>query len=126
MRRVTATNALTAATILAGFAVAAAAATGHEQAEGIALGVAVAMGALLIRFVARDLNRASQRHLTSLNAVELRLDSVADRVTRSKRKLDRRIEILDARVARESSKMTLRILGDINAARVEQVADSDN
>lgn len=126
MRRVTATNALTAATILAGFAVAAAAAAGHEQAEGIALGVAVAMGALLIRFVARDLNRASQRHLTSLNAVELRLDSVADRVTRSKRKLDRRIEILDARVARESSKMTLRILGDINAARVEQVVDRDN
>jgi len=121
MRRFTATNALTATTMLAGAASAFAAAIGRPQAQGIALGAAAVLGAMLLRCIARDLNRAGQRHAKSMDAVSERIDIVSDRVDRSKRKLDRRIEILDARVMRESSKLTLRILGDINAARIEQI-----
>ena len=107
--------------MLAGAASAFAAAIGRPQAQEIALGAAVAFGALLLRCTARDLNRAGQRHAKSIDAVSEQVNTVSDRLDRTKRKLDRRIEILDARVMRESSKLTLRILGDINAARIEQI-----
>jgi hypothetical protein len=121
MRRFTATNLLTATTMLAGAATAVAAALGAPRAQGFALGAAVALGALLLRFVARDANRAGQRQAKSLESVSQKLDAVSERLAATKRKLDRRIEVLDKRVVRESSKMTLRILGDINAARLEQI-----
>jgi hypothetical protein len=121
MRRFTATNAFTATTVLAGTTSAFAAAIGRPQAQGIALGAALAFGALLLRCIARDFNRAGQRHAKSIHAVSEQIDTVSDRLDRTKRKLDRRIEILDARVLRESTKLTLRILADINAARIEQM-----
>jgi hypothetical protein len=128
MRRFTATNVLTVTTMLAGAATGAAAAIGWPQVQGITLGTAVVVGALLLRFIARDLNEAGQRHDKTLSTVsrELglsskKLDAISEQLAAEKSRFNERIETLYKRIEQDNSKSTLRILSDINAARLEQI-----
>lgn len=121
MRRLTATNFLTAATILAGAASSVAAAIGQPRLQGIALGAALVLASLLVRFAARDANRAAMRQARLLNTVSPQLDKIVRQLASEKRRFNKRIETLDKRIQRENSRMTLRLLGDINAARLEQI-----
>jgi len=111
MRRLLLTNLLTAATVLAGATVSVAAANGERQVQGVALGAAIVLGSLLVRSVGRDLGRASQQHVRLLG--NLRRQVTAARVSQGER--------IESEVAR----MTRRVLGDISAARLEQVDASD-
>lgn len=121
MRRFTASNTLTAATLIAGAASSAAAATGETAAQGIALGAAIALGSLLARSIARDCATASRRQDKVLKTISEHLATVSEQVASVERKVNKRIDTLAQRTKRENSKMTLRILSDINAARLEQL-----
>jgi hypothetical protein len=121
MRRFTASNTLTAATLIAGAASSAAAAAGETSAQGIALGAAIAFGSLLVRSIARDSATASRRQDKVLKTTSERLAAVSEQVAFVERKVNKRIDTLGQRTERENSTMTLRILSDINAARLEQI-----
>lgn len=111
MRRLSATNLLTAVTVLAGVIVFVSAAVGERQVQGVAVGAAIIFGSLLVRSVARDLGRAGQQQVRLLGS--LRRQVTAARLSQGER------------IESEVAKMTRRVLGDINAARLEQLDASE-
>jgi hypothetical protein len=109
--RLSATNVLMVSTSLAGVAVSVAALSDEPRMTSVALGAAVTLGALLVRSVARDLGTAIQRHARRTEVVRRQLT----RGMRNQR------EAMEAQV----STMTRRVLGDLNAARLEQLDEQD-
>lgn len=109
--RLSATNVLMVATSLAGVAVSVAALSDEPRMTSVALGAAIAFGALLVRSVARDLGAAIQRHAR-------RTEVLRRQLTRAARNQS---EAMEAQV----STMTRRVLSDINAGRVERLDEQD-
>lgn len=141
MLRPSITNLLTVAATLAGVAIAVGATFGYGRFLGAAIGAVVALGALLVRSVARDLGRAipaQQRLRQDLEAVakdvramrsaNQRLQEAisaqgrrVDEMRTANRRLHDAVLAQGRRVDEQVASMTRRILVDLHATRLEHL-----
>lgn len=124
MSRPTITDALTALSAGSAIGAAVAFALAEPGEAGILLAVAIALVALTVRSVARDVGRQQAQIVRSLRRVERKVDenlAKNDLVVRSNRRVMRTAIEQAERIEERSDAMTRRILSDIGAARASRM-----
>ncbi|MBD5786370.1 hypothetical protein IF650_09275 [Cellulosimicrobium terreum] len=135
MRRPSLTDVLVATTVLLALGAALAFAVSATPVAGTLIALAIALAAVLVRSVARDLGRrqsAMAADVAKVAASARRLERESgqllvqsDLIVRSNRRVIRATVVQADRVEERTDAMTRRILGDLSAARLEAADRQD-